>query len=71
MAEVNKSPGLINYRINDAFGWDDRKELLEVWQGYVDLPEGSSIDNTYNALLAIARWGARRLIKNELEDDDG
>lgn len=43
--------------------WDDRKELLDLWQDHAPLPDvdlrGGGI---YDALLAVANWGYRRAL---------
>jgi len=38
-------------------GWDDRKELADVWQEHAPLPDCGLRDGTYDALIAVARWG--------------
>ena len=51
------------YRVNDAIGWDDRKDLSWEWQKHAPITDLSNA--TYEALLAVAKWGARRLITHE------
>lgn len=43
----------------DAVGWDNRKALADLWQDHSPLPAAGLCDATYEALLAVARWGSR------------
>lgn len=52
-------------KINEAVTWDDRKDLSSIWQDYAPLPAQGLTESTYDALMAIARWGARRALENE------
>jgi hypothetical protein len=52
------------YAVNDSIGWDDRKQLSDIWQDHAALPEIGLCDATYEALLAVARWGAARMYDN-------
>lgn len=40
--------------------WDDRKDLLEIWQTYAPLPDIGLREGIYDALLAVADWGYER-----------
>ena len=50
--------------INDAVGFDDRKELADLWQDYAPLPVQGLTEGTYDALLHVAKWGARAALEN-------
>lgn len=50
--------------INEAVGYDDRKELADVWQDYAPLPAQGLTEGTYDALMHVAKWGARRALEN-------
>jgi len=50
--------------INDAVGYDNRKELADLWQDFAPLPEQGLTEGTYDALLHVAKWGARRALEN-------
>lgn len=50
--------------INENVGWDDRKTLLDIWQEHAPLPETGLNDGIYEALLAVARWGARQVAED-------
>lgn len=50
--------------INQAVDYDDRKELAEVWQTYAPLPAQGLTEGTYDALMHVAKWGARRALEN-------
>lgn len=50
--------------INENVGWGDRKTLLDIWQEHAPLPETGLDDGIYEALLAVARWGARRVAED-------
>lgn len=51
-------------RINEAVSWDARKELADIYQD-----AGGILDETtgipYPALLAVARWGAARVLAQD------
>lgn len=44
----------------DPPSWDDRKELLDVWQEHAPLPSVELRDGIYDALIAVAYWGYKR-----------
>lgn len=48
-------------------GWDDRKQLAELWQQHAPLPEIGLGDAVYEALIAVANWGYRRREEEEPE----
>jgi hypothetical protein len=42
----------------DAVCWDHRKMLADLWQDHSPLPEGGLSERFYDAVIAVARWGA-------------
>lgn len=59
----------VNVMVHDAVDWDSRKTLLDVWQdhGGPMPPPGTDWDETiYPALIAVAGWGARKVVENEI-----
>jgi hypothetical protein len=44
--------------VNEAASWDDRKTLADIWQDHSPLPADGLCEATYDALVAVARWGA-------------
>ena len=50
--------------INEAVGYDDRKELASLWQHFAPLPAQGLTEATYDALMHVAKWGARRALEN-------
>jgi|SRR6187551_2008068 len=57
----------IGWQVHDAVTWDDRKDLSWEWQKHQTLPEEGLSDKTYAALLAIAKWGATRVLRRQAE----
>jgi hypothetical protein len=58
-----------NVLVHDAVDWDSRKHLLDIWQdaGGPMPAVGVDWDETiYPALMAVASWGARQVVQNEL-----
>lgn len=53
-----------NLRINEAVSWDDRKTLADVYQRNGGKVQDLS-EETYMALILLAKWGAQRVIENE------
>jgi len=52
--------------IQDRPSWDDRKDLLDLWQKYAPLPDvGLREGGIFNALIAIADWGYMRRVEEE------
>ena len=50
----------------DIPSWDDRKDLLELWQQHAPLPDvGLREGGIFDALLAVATWGYRRRVNEE------
>ena len=47
-------------------GWDDRKTLAEMWQAHAPLPEQGLREGTYDALIAVAKWGYQQRKDEEL-----
>lgn len=52
--------------INEAVDWGDRKTLADVWQDHAPIADLS--ESTYDALIAVAQWGARSAIENIADD---
>lgn len=50
--------------INEAVGYDDRKELADIWQVFAPLPMIGLTEGTYDALMHVAKYGARRALEN-------
>lgn len=48
-------------------GWDDRKELAELWQQHTPLPEAGLSESVYDALIAVAKWGYEQRATEEPE----
>lgn len=46
---------------NEAVGWDDRKTLADIWQDHARLPEAGLSEQVYDALVAVARYGAAQV----------
>lgn len=38
-------------------GWDDRKELAEIFQQHCTLPPDLGLSDIDDALIAVAKWG--------------
>jgi hypothetical protein len=53
--------------VNDAVDWDDRKTLSDLWQDRAPLPDEGLSERVYEALIAVAQYGAARLYENEVE----
>lgn len=49
---------LTHMDVVDAVSWDHRKELASLWQDHCPLPDGGLSERLYDALIAVARWGA-------------
>ena len=50
--------------INDAVSWDDRKTLSDLWQTFAPLPAEGLTERVYDALLHVAKYGAREALEN-------
>lgn len=44
----------------DPPSWDDRKDLLDLWQEHAPLPDIELRAGIYDALIAVANWGYNR-----------
>lgn len=53
-----------NVAIHEAVGWDDRKALAGLWQDHAPLPEEGLTERVYDALIAVASYGAGRAHDN-------
>jgi hypothetical protein len=56
--------------VNQAASWDDRKELSDLWQRYAPLPEIGLREGVYDALIAVARYGAVRAVREVTDGPD-
>lgn len=54
--------------IDDYPGWDDRKQLHDVFQDHFTIPENVSLSDLSPALIAVAQWGYRRRYEEEGKD---
>ena len=61
---MSKYRGELDYLLPS---WDDRKELAELWQQHSPLPPAGLSDATYEALLAVAKWGYEQRAAEEPE----
>lgn len=54
-------------RLDYLPGWDDRKDLMELWQEHAKLPEGDlRADGIFQAMIAVAVHGYRARQEEEL-----
>lgn len=44
--------------------WDDRKELLDIWQEHAPLPDIGLRDGIFDALIAVAIWGYAQAVED-------
>ena len=54
-------------------GWDDRKQLADIWQRHARLPDEGLSDAVYAALIAVANYRAQdiRDVLAILDGDNG
>jgi len=57
----------ITRAVNEAVDWDSRKTLSDVWQDHARIERLD--DATYEALIAVAQWGARTVLERDDEDN--
>lgn len=65
--ELDGPVSRVEVEVADAVGWDDRKKLLDVWQDAGQRVERITPE-LYEALVEVARFGARCAVRNLLDD---